>query len=166
MTGIDKFISQKLLPFVFVVSKNPILFHDLLEANRQIKDNITPNAAALGYKIDTKNMFIAFLLLAHILFILPAVAIVHELFVKMDCHLSIIFAIVFTGLFFVSYSLFKEYLIGLISQERIKEGWKLHFPAFDYESYSKKVADIYNDAIKKKVPRGELEYFVMSNLSK
>ncbi len=166
MTSIDKFVDEKLLPFVFIISKNPVLFHDLLDANRQIKDNMTPNAGALGYRIHTKNMFIAFLLLVHIVFIFPAVTILHELFVKMDCHLSIISAVVFTGLFFVSYSIFKEYLIERISLKRIKAGWSLHFPLFEYETYGKKVADIYNDAIKKKVPRGELEYFIMSNLSK
>jgi len=166
MSSIDKIVDKKLLPFVFVVSKNPVLFHDLLDANRQLKDNMTPNSGVLGYKIHTKNMFIAFLFLVHIAFIFPAITILHEVFAKMNCHLSIISAVVFTGLFFVSYSIFKEYLIERISIKRVQGAWSLHFPAFDYETYGKKVADIYNDAIKKKVPRGELEYFVMSNLSK
>ncbi|MGE4398439.1 MAG: hypothetical protein AB7D29_02855 [Campylobacterales bacterium] len=165
MADINKIVDDKLVPFVFIVSRNPVLFHDLLDANRQIKDNMTPNGAALGYKIHTKNMFAAFLFLVHIFFIFPAVGILHEAFVKMDCHLSIISAVVFTGLFFVSYSIFKEYLIERISLKRIREAWSLHFPLFDYETYGSKVADIYNEAIKKKVPRGELEFFVMSKLS-
>lgn len=166
MTKIDNFIDEKLLPFVFTSSKNPILFHDLLDANRQLKDGMTPNSGALGYKIKLKNMYIAFLILVHIVFVFPAITVLHKLFVKMDCHLSIISAVIFTGLFFVSFSIFKEYMIEKISIKRVKEGWTLHFPPFEYDSYSKKVADIYNDSIKKKVPRGELEYFVMSNLSK
>ncbi len=165
MNSIDKIVDKKLLPFVFTVSNNPILFQDLLDANRQIKDNLIPNSATLGYKVNTKNMFIAFLILVHIFFIFPGVGILHEILAKMDCHLSIISAIVFTGLFFVSYSIFKEYLIERISLKRIKEAWSLHFPLFDYETYSSKVAEIYNEAIKKKVPRGELEFFVMSKLS-
>lgn len=165
MVDINKIIDEKLVPFVFIVSRNPVLFHDLLDANRQIKDNMTPNGAALGYKIHTKNMFVAFLFLVHIFFIFPAVSLLHEIFAKMNCHLSIISAVIFTGLFFVLYSIFKEYLIERISLKRIKEAWSLHFPLFDYETYSSKVADIYNEAIKKKVPRGELEFFVMSKLS-
>lgn len=166
MPSIDNFVEKKLMPFVFIVSRNPVLFHDLLDANRQIKDNMTPNSAALGYKIHTKNMFISFLLFMHIVFIFPLLTLLHEVFAKMNCHLSIILAIVFTGFFFVSYSIFKEYLVERISLKRVKDAWLLHFPAFEYDAYGKKVADIYNDAIKKKVPRGELEYFVMSNLSK
>jgi len=166
MISIDKFIDNKLIPFVFILSKNPILFHDLLDANRQLRDNLSPSGATLGYKIHTKNMFIAFLAIVHIVFIFPSLVLLHEIFSNMDCHLSIISAIVFTGLFFVSFSIFKEYLIEQISTKRVKEGWNLHFPLFDYEQYNKKVADIYNDAIKKKVPRGELEYFVMNGLSK
>lgn len=166
MSNIDKFIDEKLLPFVFVTSKSPTLFHDLLDANRQLKDGMTPNGGALGYKIRLKNMYIAFLVLIHVVFVLPAVTVLHNLFTKMDCHLSIISAVIFTGLFFVSFSIFKEYLIEKISLKRVKEGWSLHFPLFDFETYASKVADIYNDALKKKVPRGELEYFVMSNLSK
>jgi len=166
MTSIDKIVDKKLLPFVFIVSKNPVLFHDLLDANRQMQDNMTPNSALLGYKIHTKNMFISFLFIIHMVFIFPAITILHEVFAKMNCHLSIISAIIFTGFFFVSYSIYKEYLLERISVRRIKEAWSLHFPLFDYDTYSKKLASIYNDAIKKKVSRGELEYFVMSNLSK
>lgn len=166
MISINRFVDDKLIPFVFIISKNPILLHDLLDANRQLRDNLSPSSATLGYKIHTKNMFIAFLAIVHIVFIFPSLALLHNVFSNMDCHLSIISAVVFTGLFFVSFSVFKEYLIEHITIKRAKEGWALHFPLFDYDKYSKQVADIYNDAIKKKVPRGELEYFIMNALSK
>ncbi len=166
MFDIHKIIDEKLIPNVFIISKNPVLFHDLLDANRQIKDNMTPNSGALGYKIHTKNMFASFIFLVHIFFIFPALGILHEAFAKMNCHLSIILAVVFTGLFFVSYSIYKEYLVERISLKRIREAWALHFPLFDYDTYSSKVAEIYNEAIKKKVSRGELEFFIMSKLSK
>lgn len=166
MESIEGFIDKKLIPFTFILSKNPVLLHDLLDANRQSKDRLTPSGSALGYKVNNKNMLVSFFVIAHIFFILPALGILHDSFANMDCHLSIVSAVVFTGLMFVSFSAFKEYLVERVSTNRIKEAWVLHFPLFSYEEHSQKVADLYNEAIKKKVPRGELEYFVMKGLSR
>lgn len=163
---INKFINEKLIPFVFITSNSPILFADLLEANRQLKDQIVPNATQLGYRIRTTNMYIAFFILVHIAFILPGTAITHALLAKLNCHLSIIAAVVITGLFFTWFTLFREFLVDRVSFIRVQIGWKLHFPLFDFNEYSDKVAKIYTEAVKKKIPRGELEFFVMSELAK
>jgi len=165
MNKILDFIDTTLIPYVFIVSKAPILFHDLLDANRQLQENILPAPGLLGFKPHTKNIFISFLFFVHIFFIFPALGILHELFVKTDCHLSIIAAVVFTGLFFIGYSIYREFLTERIAKKRVIEGWSLHFPHFSYDEYGKKVADIYNEAIKKKVSRGELEFFVMSRIT-
>jgi membrane-bound acyltransferase YfiQ involved in biofilm formation len=163
---IEKFVDEKLVPFVFITSQNPILFHDLLEANRQLKEGLIPSSSALGYRIKLRNMYIAFLVLIHLFFILPGTVIFHNSLAKLDCHLSIILAIVVTGAFFIGFTAFRDYMVDKISQQRVKEGWRLHFPLFDFDSFSDKVAAIYTQAVKKKISRGELEFFVMSELSK
>ena len=163
---LDCFIDKKLIPYVFIVSSNPILFHDLLEANRQLKDRLTPNSGALGYKIKLKNLYISFLALIHLILIIPGVALFHKPLAKLDCHLSIIFAVVITGTIFIGFTAFREFLIEKISAQRVEEGWRLHFPLFDYSTYSQKVADIYTKAVKKKISRGELEFFIMGELAK
>ena len=163
---LDYFIEKKLIPYIFIVSSNPILFHDLLEANRQLKDRLTPNSGALGYKIKLKNLYISFLTLIHLFFIIPGVALFHKPLAKLDCHLSIILAVVITGAIFIGFTAFRELLVEKISALRVEEGWRLHFPLFDYEVYSQKVADIYTKAVKKKVSRGELEFYIMGELAK
>ncbi len=163
---IDKFVDEKLLPFVFKVSESPILFHDLLDANRQIKDGMIPNGGSLGYRMKMGSMYLSFFFLAHIFFILPGIVITHALLAKLNCHLSIIAAVIFTGLFFTWFTLYKEWLIDKISYKRVRLAWGVHFPLFDYDEYSTKVSSIYAESIRKKIPRGELEFFVMSALTK
>jgi hypothetical protein len=164
--AIDRYINNKIIPYTFAISQSPILFHDLLEANRLIKDGMTPESGSLGYRMKLGHTYILFFILAHIIFVLPAMAIFHIFLTKLDCHLSVIAAVVFTGLFFTSFTIFKEFLLDRISMTRVKEGWKLHFPLFDFETYSPKVAKIYAEAIRKKVARGELEFFIMSEIAK
>ncbi len=166
MSKIDSFINKKLIPYVFLTSQNPVLFHDLLEANRQLRDGLMPNSGALGYKIKLSHIYIAFLVFIHLFFIIPAVALFHKPLAHLNCHLSIILAVVITGVFFIGFSIFREFLVEKISHQRVKEGWKLHFPLFDFDTFSQKVADIYTESLKKKISRGELEFFVMNELTK
>jgi len=165
-SAITNFTDEKIIPFTFAISQNPILFHDLLDANRLLRDGMVPESGPLGYRIKMGNTYLVFFILAHIFFIFPAMALSHMLLTKMDCHLSIVAAIVFTGLFFTSFTMFKEHLIDRVSLSRVKAGWKLHFPLFDFDTYGAKVARIYSEALKKKVSRGELEFFMMSELTK
>ncbi len=166
MDKIDSFVEKKLIPYVFITSSSPILFHDLLEANRQLKDRLTPSSGALGYRIKLKNLYISFLSFIHLFFIIPGVTLFHKPLAKLNCHLSIILAVVITGVVFIGFTAFREFLIEKISIIRVKEAWKLHFPLFDFDAYSQKVADIYTGAVKKKISRGELEFFVMNELTK
>lgn len=163
---IEKIVDKKLIPYVFIISSNPILFHDLLEANRQINEGLVPNSAALGFRIKLRNIYIAFLVLVHLILILPATAIFHKPLAKLNCHLSIILAIFGTGFLFIGFNVFREYLSDKVAMQRLKDGWKLHFPLFDFETHSKRVADIYTQALKKKISRNELELYMMNELSK
>lgn len=159
------FLNNKLLPFMFVISNKPVSFAELLEANKQISDGIVPNSTILGFRIKTGNSYLVFILLSHFV-IIPAVFLLHNFFAVVDCHLSILLAILFTSLFFASFTIFNEYMLDKMSLRQLKIGWVLHFPFFKFEDYHKIVASIYLEAVKKKVSKSQLEFFVIEELSR
>ncbi|NLO17860.1 MAG: hypothetical protein GX118_06690 [Arcobacter butzleri] len=92
------------------------------------------------------------------------VLIFHPALAIMDCHLSVIFAIIFTAIFFATFAIYKEWLIDEYAQKRIISAWKTHFPYFDYYEYRYKVSTIYEEALKLDIQKKELEKFVMDRL--
>ena len=50
-------------------------------------------------------------------------------------------------------------------KQRIKEAWKVHFPYFSYDKYSKKVEDIFNEAMRKEIKKNDLQSYIMGRLS-
>jgi hypothetical protein len=159
------FLNEKILPFMFAISNKPVSFAELLEANKQVADSIIPNSTILGFRMKAGKSYLVFLLLSHFV-IIPVILILHNLFKYADCHLSILLAILFTGLFFISFTLFKEYIIDKMSLRQLKIAWRIHFPFFEFENYHRVVASIYLDAINKKISKSQLEFFVFEELSK
>lgn len=159
------FLNEKILPFMFAISNKPVSFAELLEANKQVADSIIPNSTILGFRMKAGKSYLVFLLLSHFV-IIPVILILHNLFKHADCHLSILLAILFTGLFFISFTLFKEYIIDKMSLRQLKIAWRIHFPFFEFENYHRVVASIYLDAVNKKISKSQLEFFVFEELSK
>lgn len=159
------FLNEKVLPFMFKTSDKPISLFELLEANKQVNDGMVPDSTILGFRLKVGKGYLAFIATSHII-IIPAVGILHNFFAILDCHISILLAVFFTSLFFASFTIFREYMIDKMSLKQLKIGWKLHFPFFDFEEYHSVVAKIYLDAVKKKVSKSELEFFVLEELSK
>lgn len=159
------FLNNKLLPFMFVISNKPVSFAELLEANKQISDGIVPNSSILGFRIKTGKSYLIFILLSHFV-IIPAIFVLHTYFALVDCHISILLAILFTALFFASFTIFNEYILDKMSLRQLKNAWELHFPFFKFDDYHKIVASIYLDAVKKKISKSQLEFFVIEELSK
>ena len=48
--------------------------------------------------------------------------------------------------------------------KRIQAAWSLHFPHFSYKEHHAEVTEIYTEAVKKEIPRKELELFVLNRL--
>lgn len=152
-----------ILKYVFYTSTRPILFSDLLYINKLFNEGMLLDVEKLGARMRLSSTYIVFLIAWHILIFLP-VLIFHSALAKMDCHLSVLFAVLFTAIFFATFSIYKEWLIDEYAKQRIKNSWHTHFPYFTYEEYNKKVALIYEEALKLDIPKKELEKFVMDKL--
>ncbi len=158
-------LKKKFLHFLFIRSKQPVLFDDLLKANLIIHEGIIPSERLLNYRLRLGRSYLSFIILAH-LFIIPVVGILHDFLASVDCHMSIILAIAFTGIFFASFTIYKEWLFESIAKQIIREAWKLHFPHFEYKHYHDKVARIFQEALNKKVPKQEMQMYILDELAK
>jgi hypothetical protein len=167
MSFFYQFLDSRVIPYVFSFSKQPMLFRELLIANKMFNDGIKLEDHMAGFKINLMKLYIIFLLLWHIT-ILPILIIFHFILIsteiKVDCHLSIILAVVFTILFFSSFSIYKDYLVQRVATKLIKKGWKNHFPHFDFDKNSQNVSKIYSQAIEDGVQNRDLEQYVINSL--
>ncbi|MEA2110631.1 MAG: hypothetical protein U9P71_01150 [Campylobacterota bacterium] len=160
---IRAFVDNVILPYVFRVSEDPIRFEELMQANKVHIDGMPVDANLLGYRMKLGRMYIVFIAFMH-LFILPLTVIFHSVLIHIDCHLLIIVAVLFTALFFASFTLFKEYLVELKTIRRIKDGWKLHFPHFSYAKHSREVATFYKEALAKDIHHRDLSRFIIDKI--
>ena len=156
-------IKDSILKYVFNISAQPVLFGDLMQANRLFNDGMNLKGLNLGYRLRLGRTYIVFLLIAHLV-IIPLAFIIHALFATADCHLSIITAVVFTAILFAFMGMFKEWLFDSISESRIKNAWKLHFPHFDYEENKEIISEIYKEALDQDIAKKDLERFILDKL--
>lgn len=160
-----KNIKEKIVDFVFRTSKQPVLFKDLLLANAYFNEGMYVDSGKLGFRMNIINAYIAY---AGICFVIlaPLFALTHNFFTILDFHISIVGAIFATSCVFIGFSFFKSWIRDAIALKQIKKAWALHFPFFAYEKYNKKVEEVYNEAIKKEIPKKELEQYVLDALLK
>jgi hypothetical protein len=156
-------LRDKIVSYVFKVSNKPVLFHELLQANKLYNEGIHLDGKKLGFRLRMGRAYLVFVLLTH-LFIIPAALIAHNIFAKVDCHVSILIAIFFTGMLFASFGIFREWLNDQIALNKITTAWKIHFPHFPYLEYGQKVDEIYNDAIVKDIQKKELQRYILDRL--
>lgn len=158
-------LKQKIVYGMFVVSKKPILFRDLLEANSTYNEGMLVDPAKLNFKFRYGRSYIVFGFLCLIVLI-PFVIATHTFFSKTNVHISLIAAILVTAFVFIGFDIFKAWTRHELTGDLIKEAWSVHFPYFDYDKYSSKVEEIYNEAIKKEIPKRDLEQYVLDALVK
>lgn len=158
-------LKDKLLNMLYIKSSQPLHFEELLKANLILQEGIIPSERLLKYRVLLGKAYLSFIILSHIV-VIPAVGVLHNAFAAMDCHLSIILAVAFTGTFFAAFTIYKEWLYEAISKKIIKQAWSLHFPHFTYESYHKKVATLYDETLRKKIPKHEVQMYILDTLAK
>ncbi|MGM0622911.1 MAG: hypothetical protein ACQESH_02715 [Campylobacterota bacterium] len=158
-------LKNKLINYLYIKSSQPIHFEELLKANLILDEGIIPSERLLKYRVLLGRAYLSFIIIAH-LFIIPAVGVLHNIFAKMDCHLSIILAVAFTGIFFATFTIYKEWLYEAISKRIIVNAWSLHFPHFEYEKYHLKVAKLYDETLRKKIPKHEIQIYILDGLAK
>lgn len=160
---IKTFAIKKILPYVFKVSKQPVLLAEMLQANKMHCEGMRVNESKLGFHLNAGKAHFVFFIICN-LFIIPLVGIFHSLLTKVEAHLLILIVIAsawVVSAFFISY---KEWLHRMMTSQQIENAWSLHLPHFSYKEHREEVAHIYAEAVKKEIPRKELELFVLNKL--
>ena len=138
---------------VFFVSKQPVLFRDLLEANALFNEGMLVDGAKLNFKFNHVRLYQIYALICLVV-LLPLLIITHH-------FLS---TAIVTSLVFIGFDMFKVWARKEISLELIKKAWSVHFPYFAYEKYSSKVEEIYNTALKNDISKKDLEQYIYEKL--
>ncbi len=160
----EKTLKNKILDYIYIVSKQPILLRDLLIANRQYKEGMHVDPAKLGFRIKLIRAYLVYM--GIILGILvPLSGLTHKPLAHLDSHVSIIGAVVITAIIFIGFNFFRAKMRDAVTIELIKRSWKLHFPFFSYDEYSEKIEEIFERALKEEVSKRELEKYILDNLT-
>ncbi|NLY04313.1 MAG: hypothetical protein GXZ15_05715, partial [Campylobacter sp.] len=99
-------LKNKIIYSMFFVSKKPVLFRDLLEANSIFNEGMLVDPSKLNFKFRYGKSYIIFGILCFIILV-PTIILTHTFFENADVHLSLIMAILATSLVFVSFDIFK-----------------------------------------------------------
>lgn len=156
-------LNEKIINYIFTTSKEPVLYHDLLAANKAHNEGLRIESVKLGFRLNLTRAYIAFAILSAML-IIPFSVITHPLFKNIDSHFSIVAAIILTAFYFMAFNIFRDRMIDVMSKRRIIKAWSLHFPHFAYEKHHKTVSSLYTHALKTDLPKREMERYILENL--
>ncbi|AXX85988.1 hypothetical protein [Malaciobacter marinus] len=157
-------LKQKIIDYVFTVSKQPILLKDLLIANSQYLEKLHVDPVKLGFRLKVSRAYLVYIVLV-ILFTVPFTTITHNLFANLDPHVSIIVAMVLTAVVFIFFNFFRVWLVDQIALSQIKKGWQIHFPFFPYKEYNKKINEIFQQSNKLELQKKDLQKYILDNLA-
>ena len=160
----EKVIDEKLLPFLFTQPKHPMRFNELMKANKLIVDNMPLEGQIPGMKLRLGRAYL-FMIVVWNLVLIPLALIFHKLLAKIDCHIAIVMAVVFTLFFFGVLQIFKQWSTEKMAEKMIRKAWEIHFPYYDFETFHAKVAKFYDDAVERGVTGANLEMYIMNALS-
>ena len=158
-------IKNKILEYVFTISKQPILLKDLLIANRQHNDGMHVDPAKLGFRIRLIRAYQVYIGMV-LAILVPISLLTHKPLAKIDPHISILGAMLITAIIFIGFNFFMDRMRDSVTKELIKRSWKLHFPFFSYEEYSLKIDKIFEHAMREEISKRDLEKYILENLSK
>lgn len=156
-------LKNYILDKIFVISVQPVLFGDLLEANALFNEGMHIDPAKLNFKFNYFYLYLFYAIICLVCLIVGFV-VLHSAFVALDAHISIVSTAIITAAIFVGFDVFKIWARKAISAKQIKKAWELHFAYFEYEKYNKIVESIYSDAMKDEISRKDLEKFVLERL--
>lgn len=158
-------LRDKIIDYVYIVSKQPVLYRDLLRANCLYNEGMHVDPGILNFRKNLPKAYFVYGLIC-IAILAPLLIVSHAIFVKLDFHVSIFGTIVATSFVFLFFNVFNLWIRKAITKKLIKRAWSIHFPYFPYEKYSQKIEIIYQKAIKEEVKRKKLEQYVLNNLIK
>jgi len=160
----EKTFKNKVLDYIYIVSKQPILLRDLLIANRQYKEGMHVDPAKLGFRIRLIRAYLVYMGIV-LGILIPISGLTHKPLAHLDSHISIIGAVVITAIIFIGFNFFRAKMRDYITIELIKRSWKLHFPFFSYDEYSEKIEEIFEKALKEEVSKRDLEKYILDKLT-
>lgn len=163
MSKLVDFIDNVIIPYVFTKNDEPLLFRELLKANKMYDDGLNLEGKIPGTRIRIGRNILVFLLTWNVILI-PLSLIFHKILEKIDCHLLIISAVVFTGLFFATYSIFKSWMIDRVASNIIQEAWHNHYPHFSYQKHHRQVSRLYGKALDKELPNKEIQLYILDHM--
>lgn len=161
----EKTFKKKILDYIYNTSKQPILLKDLLVANRQHNEGMHVDPAKLGFRIRLVRAYIVYIAIV-LAILVPISLLTHKPLAKIDPHISIIGAMIITAAIFIGFNFFRDKMRDVITKELIRRSWKLRFPFFSYDEYSKKIDEIFEKSLKDEVSKRDLEKYILDNLSK
>lgn len=159
----EKSLKEKILDYIYILSKQPLLLRDLLEANRQFNEGMHADPAKLGFRLKLSRAYLVYILIV-LAILIPLSAILHKPLANIDPHISILGAMVITAAIFIGFNFFLAKMRDEITYKQIKRSWALRFPYFPYEEYNKKIEEIYLKAIKKEISKRDLEKYILDHL--
>ena len=161
----EETLKNRILEYVYTISKQPVLLKDLLVANRQHSEGMHVDPAKLGFRIRLIRAYIVYIGLV-LAILIPISLLTHKPLAKIDAHISIIGAMIITAAIFMGFNFFRDRMRDSMTKELIKRSWRLRFPYFSYEDYSEKINEIFENSIKDEVSKRDLEKYILENLSK
>ncbi len=161
----EKTIKNKILEYIYTISKQPILLKDLLVANRQHNDGMHVDPAKLGFRLRLIRAYQVYIAIV-LAIIVPISLLTHKPLAKIDPHISILGAMAITAIIFIGFNFFRDRMRDAMTNELIIRSWKLHFPFFSYEEYSQKIDEIFEKAMRDEISKRDLEKYILDNLSK
>jgi hypothetical protein len=161
---VSSFFDRRILSYVFKISPTPLRFKELLAANRVFEEGMNIENSISGFKLRLGRTYILFFVI-WLLALIPVSIVLHGLLAKMDAHLLIILTALLTGSYFISFSVFREYLIEKMASKIIRKSWDRHLPLFSFDDNAKDVAVYYGEAIEEEIAIGDLQRFIFDKLA-
>ena len=80
---LNLFIETRLLPYVFKISDQPLLFSELLHANKTYQDGMSLEGTIPGYRMILGRAYLVYILLWHLIIAIP-IGLFHQVKQKQD----------------------------------------------------------------------------------
>ena len=96
----EKTIKDKILEYVYIISKQPILLKDLLVANRQHNDGMHVDPAKLGFRLRLIRAYIVYIV-GVLIVLVPISFLTHKEMEKLNPHISILASMFITAIIFI-----------------------------------------------------------------
>lgn len=156
-------LREKIVDYVYIISKQPVLYRDLLRANLLFNEGMYVDPAILNFRKNINKAYFAYAIICASV-LLPLLLITHTIFQKIDFHISLLGTVFVTAAVCIGFNFFNIWIRVAITKKLIKKAWELHFPHFSYEKYNQKVEIFYQQALQNEIPKKNLEQYILNCL--